>query len=187
MEDLADKAECSRKTISSVEASKNVYRFTLNKIANAFGVEPHTLFYHSKDRLTRHEDRLTRGRAVILITTPLQIEDVDESDLSGFFRRLADAITATDSIEVTHMKAGSVIFSIELPQNDALRLAGAFMACELFRFGIADVELDVCYPPNRRAFIEVWDALKLPHYEASADAPKRKPEDEAPGKKRRFG
>jgi transcriptional regulator with XRE-family HTH domain len=178
LQDLAQLAECSNKTISSVESSKNVYRFTLNKIAKAFNVEPYTLFYHLKDRLNRRSRELSspKPRAVLVIGIDRDINDLDESELPEFFRELADAIAANDSIDLKYLKAGSVKIGISLLENDAVRLVHEFVAGHL-SFRIEDLDItDI----ETESFRLLWDRWLQVSLDAVANARQEK-------KKRRLG
>jgi len=180
VQDLAALAECSTKTISSVESSKNVYHFTLNKIAKVFNVEPHTLFYERTDRQKRRSGDLNppRPRAVLLIAFDADINEVDESDLPELFRILADLIAANDSIDVKYLKAGSIKIGISLLENDAVRLVCTVVAGNFPRSPIQTIEL---VDTESESFRLIWDRVLQPSLDAIANTP---PHEK---KKRRLG
>jgi transcriptional regulator with XRE-family HTH domain len=120
VEDLARKAGCVPKSIYNAEQGKNIRRPTLAEIAAALKVEP-------KD-LIQAEQPEPRGN---LIRLQLMIEaDMDKLNQSAFVQNLVELLTKvlspTGEIAITDVKAGSVVVSLQMNEEDALRLVALF-------------------------------------------------------------
>ncbi len=125
VEDLADKAKCSLKTVENVERGRNVYLYTLNKFAKALGVEPSTLMAGAALPDPPKKER----RFKVQFTLEIPFEKFDESmHLVSFLNMLRDYLQAKDEITVVGVQEGSTIITLEMSLDDIQRLIDVFLS-----------------------------------------------------------
>ncbi|HEY7159387.1 MAG TPA: helix-turn-helix transcriptional regulator [Gemmataceae bacterium] len=125
VEDLADKAKCSLKTVENVERGRNVYLYTLNKFAKALGVEPSTLMAGAVLPDPPKKER----RFKVQFTLEIPFEKFDESmHLVSFLNMLRDYLQAKDEITVVGVHEGSTIITLEMSLDDIQRLIDVFLS-----------------------------------------------------------
>jgi|SRR5579884_419529 len=123
VEDLADKAKCSLKTVENVERGRNVYLYTLNKFAHALGVELSTLMAGAALPDPPKKER----RFKVQFTLEIPFEKFDESmHLVSFLNMLRDYLQAKDEITVVGVQEGSTIITLEMSLDDIQRLLDVF-------------------------------------------------------------
>lgn len=125
-DELASRAGYSRKTIYNIEnePGKRVYAATLMAIAKALGVGHAELLAGPVGECSPPEGRRISG---VSIHFTLNFQNVDASDeLISRMERLAAAIGATAEIEVFAVRAGSLIATVGMSEEDVLRLVHAF-------------------------------------------------------------
>jgi transcriptional regulator with XRE-family HTH domain len=144
VEDLADKAKCSLKTVENVERGRNVYLYTLNKFAKALGVEPSTLMAGAALPDPPKKER----RFKVQFTLEIPFEQFDESmHLVSFLNMLRDYLQAKDEITVVGVQEGSTIITLEMSLDDIQRLIDVFVSrrreveAGLDAFGVESLKL----------------------------------------------
>jgi transcriptional regulator with XRE-family HTH domain len=144
VEDLADKAKCSLKTVENVERGRNVYLYTLNKFAQALGVELSTLMAGAALPDPPKKER----RFKVQFTLEIPFEKFDESmHLVSFLNMLRDYLLAKDEITVVGVQEGSTIITLEMSLDDIQRLIDVFLSrhreveAGLDAFGVASLKL----------------------------------------------
>lgn len=125
MEELARKAGCTSRTIENVEkGGKRVYAITLMAIAKALGVSHADLL---TEPIGDHPAPEGRRFAGVNIVFKMNFQNIDASDeLMDLMNRLAAAIGARSEIEVLALEDGSLIVTVGMSEEDALRLIAAF-------------------------------------------------------------
>ncbi len=126
---LAHKAGYSIKTIENIEkGGKRVYAITLFGIANALDVNFAVLVAgpipSQDDSDPNPQSRRVSG---VIVHFTLNFDHVDASDqLISLMKNLADAIGATAEFGVLSVKQGSLVVTLEMSEEDALKLVSAF-------------------------------------------------------------
>jgi transcriptional regulator with XRE-family HTH domain len=119
VEDLARKAGCVCKSIQNAEKGKDIRLTTLTVIAGAFKVEPRELILGEQVQPT------STFRLQLLIET--DIEKLNNSpQLHSLIELLTKMLSATGEITITEVKAGSMIVTLAMKEEDALRLVALF-------------------------------------------------------------
>lgn len=124
--ELAARAGYSRKTIENIESTpgKRVYAVTLMAVAKALGVSHTELL---AEPIGEHSPPKGRRVSGVSIHFTLNFQNVDASDeLISRMERLAAAIGATAEIEVLAVRAGSLVATVGMSEEDVLRLVHAF-------------------------------------------------------------
>lgn len=148
VEDLADKAKCSLKTVENVERGRNVYLYTLSKIAQALGVEVSTLMPGSPSGSPSPDPPKKKWMGNVQITLNIPFEAFDESThLRSLLTMLRDFIQAKDEITVAGVEQGSTIITLEMSMEDIERLIDVFCSHQrevedgLDTFGVESLKL----------------------------------------------
>jgi len=128
VEDLANKAKCSLKTVENVEKGANVYLVTLATFATALGVEYPTLVSGGQPPPEPPKpDRCIQVQIVVSIP----FDDFDQSEqLGSFVTLLKRLIGSGGDINVVGVRPGSTIITLEMGEEDARTLAAACLAGE---------------------------------------------------------
>ena len=125
VEDLADKAKCSLKTVENVERGRNVYLYTLNKFAQALGVELSTLMAGAEPP----DPPKKKWMGNVQITLNIPFGAFDESmHLVSLLNMLRDFIQAKDEIGLVSVEEGSTIITLEMSMDDIQRLIDVFVS-----------------------------------------------------------
>jgi transcriptional regulator with XRE-family HTH domain len=142
VEDLAEKARCSLKTVENVERGANVYLYTLRKFAQALGVGVSTLMIGTAPPDPPKEE----PRVKIHFTLEIPFAEFDESgQLVGFVNTLMQIVQAKAEITVAGVQEGSTIITLEMGMEDIERLIQEFLGsrakAELDAFRVARLKL----------------------------------------------
>jgi transcriptional regulator with XRE-family HTH domain len=125
VEDLADKAGCSLKTVENVESGANIYVYTLKRIASALGVEPSELLIDDDDAPPARMRKKERVWKITLeVSTPYDEFD-ESSDLVNLLQALVSRLGGKE-MEPTGVKEGSTLIEIEMTLEQFLELAEAY-------------------------------------------------------------
>lgn len=125
IEELARKAGYNSRTIDNIESRgvKPVYAATLMAIAKALGVSHADLLAEPIGEHSPPQGRRVSGS----IHFRMKFENLDASDeLIALMNRLAQAIGARSEIEVLAVEDGSLVVTVGMSEEDALRLIAAF-------------------------------------------------------------
>ena len=143
IEELAEKAGVSTRTINSYQSGKKAQITTLKLVAEYLGVEFRELLaepYTEPPPPAAAKDR----RVQVQITLSIPFEEFDQSlQLAGFLTMLQSVISASQAINVIGVTNGSVIIMLEMDEPDAVKLASTFLHTKAFT-------------PDRLASIEDW-------------------------------
>jgi transcriptional regulator with XRE-family HTH domain len=125
VEDLANKAGCSLKTVENVEKGENIYLYTLKRVANALDVEPSELLIDVDDESPVRMRKKERVWKITLeVSTPYDEFD-ESSDLVGLLQALMSRLGG-GGIEPTGVKEGSTLIEVEMTLEQFLELAEAY-------------------------------------------------------------
>lgn len=113
--DLAENAKCSEKTVQNAEAGKPIYISSAAAIAKALRIE-------YEDLLVGGEPNLHRVR----ITVDADIRQLDSSKNVQILIRLLAELTGAKGIEIVKREEGSIIITLEMPEDDLLKVVAAF-------------------------------------------------------------
>ena len=162
-EDLAAAAKCSVRTISNAERGERVYPYFLKKIAAALEVPYSSLLADDGD--APPEPAAPLPRVEVRIVLGVQFGEFDQStELVTLIERLVEVIGAKYVVEVKAVTPGSVVVTIELSEDDALRLLAAFKENgSLHPLRVIGVELP------RGHGLETLDRFGRPTYRKPAD------------------
>jgi transcriptional regulator with XRE-family HTH domain len=123
VEDLAEKAKCSLKTVENVERGANVYVYTLNKFAKALGVEVSTLMIGTEPPDPPKKERCFK----VQFTLEIPYEEFDESEqLVSFVAMLKQIVQAKHEITVAGVAKGSTIITLEMSMDDIKTLVSEY-------------------------------------------------------------
>ena len=146
VEDLAEKARCSLKTVENVERGANVYLYTLRKFAQALGVEVSTLMTGAAPPPLPKERSWT---ITIRITTP-DDEAFDEStDLPRFMAKLIERLGG-DDMEPRGIRRGSVNIDVEITAEQIMLLIDAYQSGRLDDLGIERISAPFSFVDRSR-------------------------------------
>jgi transcriptional regulator with XRE-family HTH domain len=119
VEDLAQKAGCHVKSIQNAENGKNVVVATLAVIAGALKVEP-------KDLILQDQAQPPTGFRLQLVFEA-DLEKLNHSpQLHTLVELLTKMVSATGEITIKDVKTGSMIVTLAMNEEDALRLVSLF-------------------------------------------------------------
>src|SRR5579885_3000893 len=125
VEDLANRAGCSLKTVENVEKGENVYIYTLKRVANALGVEPSELLIDEDDVPSARMRKKERVWKITLeVSTPYDEFD-ESSDLVNLLQALVSRLGG-GGIEPTGLQEGSTVIEVEMTLEQFLELAEAY-------------------------------------------------------------
>lgn len=120
IEELAGRARCSTRTINSVLAGRLVAASTVNKLAQAFGVEVGQLL---TGEAPLGEERTTDRCYTVRIKLDVQFGNFDETvDAQPVIDWIKRILRITDEIEPESMEEKSVIIALDLSKQEAARL-----------------------------------------------------------------
>lgn len=166
VEDLAEEAHCSAKTIENMERGKPVYICTLQACADALKVNPEMLLAGGRDK---------RGISVevqIRLAIPFELFDQSEQ-LISLIKTLSKIIGG--EIVVNSIKAGSVIIMLGMLPDDAQKLLGAFIKGGLPP-EIIGVTVDVDLHPTAKELCEIRAAKREEEVKRSGELQQAKPQ-----------
>jgi len=128
VEDLADKAKCSLKTVENVERGRFVYLYTLSKFAQALGVEVSTLMAGAEPPAPQNLPK-KKWMGNVQITLNIPFGEFDECmHLVSLLNTLRDLIQARDEITVVGVQEGSTVITLEMSLDDIQRLIDVFLS-----------------------------------------------------------
>ena len=137
VEDLADKAKCSLKTVENVEQGRSVYLYALSKFAQALGVEVSTIMAGAAPPDAPKKERV--WKVIIQVATPY--EDFDESnDLVKLLQTLVSRLGG-EEMEPNQVRKGSTRIEVEMTLEQMVKLIEAFIHNELDDLNIGSILL----------------------------------------------
>lgn len=137
VEDLAQKARCSPRTVENVERGANVYLYTLSKFAQALGVEVAALMAGAAPPDPPKKERV--WKVMIQVSTPY--EEFDESnDLVKLLQALVSRLGG-EEMEPTQVRKGSTRIEVEMTLEQMVKLIEAFIHDELDDLNIGSILL----------------------------------------------
>lgn len=137
VEDLANKARCSLKTVENVERGENVYLYTLRKFAEAFGVGVSTLMAGVLPPEPPKKEQVLR----VIIEVPTPFEEFDESkNLVNLLQALI-RLLGGDGMEPTGVLPGSTLIEIEMTVDQFINLTKARAEGRLDDLNIESIRL----------------------------------------------
>jgi transcriptional regulator with XRE-family HTH domain len=134
---LAEVSGCSERTIASLESGQNnCFIYTLNKVAQALGVECGDVIANA-DQKDAKEKAKEPIRILLEIHLPTDFADFTETTIPSLLKALA-AIAGTKSLmELVRVESGTTILTISVTESDAFRLIAACKDDLLSLFHIA--------------------------------------------------
>jgi len=148
IEDLASKARCSDKTVQALEMGRPKLKSVVGKVAKALGVAPEELkpVPHyvvvpptASAPAGDPAPAPARRRRLVLVydLSPAFLENAPEE--IHFVLKLAEHAGTTGSIDVIDDDEGSIRLTLEMSEEDALRIVNAFKAGKLKDLGIVSI------------------------------------------------
>jgi transcriptional regulator with XRE-family HTH domain len=137
---LAKHAICSQATIKSVEAGREAFSSTLEKIAKALGVNYVELMTKP---VSKPLFGFTKRYVKIKFDIDIEFYNFDETDeLQKRLMRIRDAIAATDGLRNLSIEEGTVAVSTEMTEADAIRFVRAFCRGRLNDEDVSQITLN---------------------------------------------
>lgn len=126
-EEFAEKAECSRRSISNAEKGRNLSITTLKCIADAFGVSPKELFRsHETESLIRKYYPIEEHLHLSLVLNS-SIGDFNISHPAySLLEVIAKTLSTSSEITILDARNDSPIVTLAMGKEDALKLASLF-------------------------------------------------------------
>lgn len=150
IEQLAIKAGCIDKTVQALEMGKPKLKSVVGKVAKGLGVAPEQLKPIPQLVTVPPTTPAPAGNAapvsprrlvIVFNLTPELLENAPEE--IHFVLKLAEHAGTTGSIEVLDAEEGSIRLTLEMSEEDAVRVFNAFKAGKLKELGIRSIsELD---------------------------------------------
>jgi HSP20 family molecular chaperone IbpA/DNA-binding XRE family transcriptional regulator len=156
IERLAQDAGCSPRTVIALEAGKPALKSSIAKVAKALGIAPeelkpvpHCVVVPPTASAPAGDPPTAppRRRCLVLVCnlSPAFLENAPEE--IHFVFKLAEEAGTTGPIVVLDAEAGSIRLTLEVSDEDAMRIASAFLAGKLSDHGLRSVTLyDVQHP-----------------------------------------
>jgi transcriptional regulator with XRE-family HTH domain len=145
IEELANAARCSVKTIQNVEHGARTYLSTLVKIAEAFNVPYHQLLGESAIvSPTPAAAPADHNRKKLSITINVDFSAFDETKhLPLFVDALRHLIAAIADFGIGPVTEGTVVIAFEMWDDDTLATLEAFCATKLDELGVIATRLNL--------------------------------------------
>jgi diguanylate cyclase (GGDEF)-like protein len=157
-EELALKANCSKKTIENIEAGKPKRRPILEEVADALRVQ-----------LEEITEPLRRPAVIELnLNRPF---DCDEQE---FCRTLCERLSLASEPQLISRPSGSVVLALELPARDGDRLIWAVSGGQLCDLHVEAARLVVATDPLKETAFHEPHLLQGPHPQDVPDQPKKR-------------
>lgn len=140
---LADKADCSLRTVQKIEGGAKCYKATLTRLADALG----TAYWRLLSNPSPPESEVNLYpplRAELVIIVRGDLKEIDETtDLPELLRKIAELAKLRDVVEVLKVeRSKSFEVGLELTESDVIRLLAAFHNGEqLAALGIQDIRV----------------------------------------------
>ena len=169
-QDLADKAQCSLRTVTNLEAGKRCFKCTLAAVASALGVEYRELLAGAEPPPPPPPREV---RITVQITISRPSGEFDETDeLLAWVKNLSDKLqdlrhSPLEDMEVQKVEKGSVVITLELNAEELGRLM-RYLARESMSndLGIQAIKVPdgVKLPvlDDRGAAMPPWPSRRLP-------------------------
>ncbi len=150
VEQLANQAHCSVKTIQNVEHGHNIYLATLIKIAKALKVDHQALLADTAIPAAVAEGSPqspnVKTRNIYIILAINSVADFDEAtQLPKLVEELRKVASIHENINIKSVVDSSVKITLDMHEDDVLSLVSAFIAGSLQPLGIVELGL----PPNQ--------------------------------------
>lgn len=129
VQDLADKAECSLKTVNNVEKGRPCFKSTLVRFAKVFGVQYDALLPQGAVSTETQGTPPAKPDPLVMITINLTIpfQDFDETDeLTALIKHVKGLIMKKDDFVDVTVKNGSTIIVITMTETEALQFTEAY-------------------------------------------------------------
>lgn len=133
IEQIAFKVGRDPKTIQAMIAEKGNYRSVVEDVANVLGVDVDEI---RKPEVTTDPEPNRKSRTVIIKVSEAALQDTDSLTIIVEISR--DARTIGDMV-VEDEKTESILITVEMTEEDAIRVAQAFLTGKLARYCIQSV------------------------------------------------
>jgi RNA polymerase sigma factor (sigma-70 family) len=143
-EELANRANVSKKTVENMEASRPTYAGTLAKVARALGVELKQLLAPDRPPVSNGQPGsgdVAQTRSSIEIVIKGDFDHFTEEKESQFLGCIRTLLHITGDIRIVNIREGSVVLTVELTSEQANQLLQAVQAGALAKFGVLDARL----------------------------------------------
>jgi transcriptional regulator with XRE-family HTH domain len=132
VEDLAEKADCTSRTVTSVEKGTAAFMYTITNIAKALGVEYQELLQQNK-----HSDTAApTGRASAVVSLAIDYDQFDETvHLVALVEGLS-TLLGQPRIKILKIERGSTNITLELDENALSPLFKAFADGQLRQYNV---------------------------------------------------
>ncbi len=137
--DLAEASEVSEATILNLEAGESCYRYTLTRVAKAFGYDTYLPLLDGPDT---HKDEHLHAFMEVTIRIPLMLRELDQTkQLIQYIANLQARINGKSDFDLWGIDSGSVIIRLIMSSDDAIALLKAFQNEQLADFSIQDLQV----------------------------------------------
>lgn len=151
VEEVAKAAKCSAKTVRNAEAGRPVYLVTARHLAAALGVEPAALLLDPPPAPLRGKTY----EITLRLTTPFdQFDETD--DLRALMRAIATRLGGEDDMEPKRIAPGSTLVTLEVTEEQLVRLLRGFAEGLLDDLGVVQVQA----PSDVRDGRVLWKAAR---------------------------